>query len=379
MKQGYVLLEDKLKGEYKQAFEQVELYSTTHLIGVDTDSELMMELLDSLLEAQENGVPVSTIVGNDVESFCDNFFSEYRGSSRFLDMLQTFYHMAWLVFAFGLLDFLCSLGETGTSGKGNTPIGGVLIGFSIGMILNSIVYFLLRPLVYKHKKLKQKTFQGILTALTAGALILSFVLSVKYMIEVPSFWALVITGTYIAVYKIVKMVQNHKKYGTIKEPRQENISFKNVIREDVRHGMPAEWLKQLRKKNERRKKRGREPLTEQEFLRKLDKQYDYKRMCAINIFIFGGCTVAAWIVTALVGGFESAADAVIFLLLLGGIEGLIYALFRKITKSSSEIYRVMRERMQAENLTLEQYAEISERENPAKGYFGEDTDITGGR
>lgn len=28
---------------------------------------------------------------------------------------------------------------------------------------------------------------------------------------------------------------------------------------------------------------------------------------------------------------------------------------------------------------LKQYAEISERENLAKGYFGEDTDITGGR
>lgn len=53
MKADYVLLQDRLKGEYKDAFQKVQMYSTSNLIGEDTESELMMELLDHMLMAQE--------------------------------------------------------------------------------------------------------------------------------------------------------------------------------------------------------------------------------------------------------------------------------------------------------------------------------------
>ena len=65
MKADYVLIQDRLKGEYKDAFQKVQMYSTSNLIGEDTESELMMELLDHMLMAQEEGKPVSTIVDSD--------------------------------------------------------------------------------------------------------------------------------------------------------------------------------------------------------------------------------------------------------------------------------------------------------------------------
>ena len=71
MKADYILLQDRLKGEYKDAFQKVQMYSTSNLIGEDTESELMMELLDHMLMAQEEGKPVSTIVGDDIEGFCE--------------------------------------------------------------------------------------------------------------------------------------------------------------------------------------------------------------------------------------------------------------------------------------------------------------------
>ena len=67
MKADYILLQDRLKGEYKDTFQKVQMYSTSNLIGEDTESELMMELLDHMLMAQEEGKPVSTIVGDDIE------------------------------------------------------------------------------------------------------------------------------------------------------------------------------------------------------------------------------------------------------------------------------------------------------------------------
>lgn len=357
MKQGYVLFEDKLKGEYKQVFKQVEMYSTSHLIGRDTDSELLMELLDLLLEAQEANIPVTKIVGDNVETFCGNFFSEYKTSNRFLDMLKIIYQMAWIVFVFGLLDLFLFWGEEENSTLGNTQIGAVMVGFGCGMVVNGIVYFLLRPLVYKYKKMKLKTFHGMVTALTVSMVVVSFVLAGYFPVPVPGWIALGITGLYIGIYMIVRMVHNYKKYGCLKEPRQENISFQKEIKESVKKGMPEEWLKQLQKKNERRRKKGQEPLTEQEYLQKLDKEYDYKRMQLMNALIFGGCALVAVIGTAVFDGFESAVDALIFVLLIGVMEGVLYLFFRKITKTTSGLYQAMRSKMQAESLTLEQYVE----------------------
>ncbi len=42
MKADYILLQDRLKGEYKDAFQKVQMYSTSNLIGEDTESELML-------------------------------------------------------------------------------------------------------------------------------------------------------------------------------------------------------------------------------------------------------------------------------------------------------------------------------------------------
>ena len=357
MKQSYVLYEDKLKGEYKQVFAQVEMYSTSHLIGVDMNSELMMELLDSLLEAQKAGTPAAKIVGDDVEAFCDNFFSEYKTHDRFLDLLKVVYNMAWIVFLFGILDVFLYWGEEESSAWRNTEMGAVIAGFGCGMVVNGIVYFLMRPLVYKYKKMKLKTFNRIETVLTVSALVAAFLLAGFFPVPVPGWIALTIAGLYIAVYMIVRMVHNYKKYGSWKAPKQESISFTTAIKENVRNGMPEEWLKQLRKKNERRKKRGKEPLREEEYLEKLDKQYDYKRIRITNVLIFGCCTLGGVIFTAVMGGFESTVDAVIFVVLICVMEGLMYLLFHNIGKTGSDIYQKMRQRMQAENLTLEQYVE----------------------
>lgn len=46
MKQGYILLEDKLKGEYREAFSQVEYYGSTKWVDADVSAEMLMELLD---------------------------------------------------------------------------------------------------------------------------------------------------------------------------------------------------------------------------------------------------------------------------------------------------------------------------------------------
>lgn len=149
MKADYILLQDRLKGEYKDAFQKVQMYSTSNLIGEDTESELMMELLDHMLMAQEEGKPVSTIVGDDIEGFCEIFFSEYKLGNRFVDFLKTLYRMAWIMLVFAILDLVIGDGVLSSSNIG--AIGAIVLGGLSGSLSILIIYLLIRPLMKKRK------------------------------------------------------------------------------------------------------------------------------------------------------------------------------------------------------------------------------------
>ena len=97
-------------------------------------------------------------------------------------------------------------------------------------------------------------------------------------------------------------------------------------------------------------------MTETEFLQKLDKQYNYRRTVLYDSLIFGGCTFVA-IIIASFGGFESSKDFWIYAGTLVVIEGAQWVFFTKSAKYCSRVYRGMRETMEEENLTLEQYVE----------------------
>ncbi|MBO5489076.1 MAG: hypothetical protein J5972_04130 [Eubacterium sp.] len=357
MKQGYIMLEDKLKGEYKAAFEKVEMYSTTNLIGADADGELMMELLDHMLTAQESGQPVSQIVGDDIDAFCKNFFSEYNAKDRLFDFLKMVYRLAWILLAYELFDMFLIEENGGLFGSGD--IGCVLIGAACGIVVNTIIYVLIRPIVQKSKRIKASVFNVflivLLIATMVGTMFTVNEFSSRYSISVPRWISLTITVVYIIAFMIAKARKNYKKFGTVKEPKEETISFKAGIKESM-EDLPADWLKQFEKKNARRNKRGKEPLTEEKFLAKLDKQYDYRKVSLTNYIIFGVCSAVAIVSVALEGN-ETVLDLVIFGGILAVIEGGLCYVLNKSSKVCSRIYHKMRERMQEENLTLSEYVE----------------------
>lgn len=58
MAMDYVWLADKLTGEYKEVFEKAELFACLRKIEEDEQNEMLMDLLDVLLTAQEEKRPV---------------------------------------------------------------------------------------------------------------------------------------------------------------------------------------------------------------------------------------------------------------------------------------------------------------------------------
>lgn len=358
MKQGYIMLEDKLQGEYKEAFQQVELYSNTHLIGVDADSELMMELLDNMLMAQEEERPVTDIVGEDIEQFCKNFFSEYKMGDRFVDFLKGVYNIAWILFVFSLFDLIFPADEGGMFGT--SDIACVLIGAACGMSLNIIVYVLFRPIITKSKKIKPGAFNILYVVLLIGSMVLAGVLTNRYSFQVPRWVALAVPAVYIVIFIIVRVRVNYKKHGSVRAPKQDTVSFWKSVYSSVEKELPGDWLKQFEKKNAKLKKKGKSPLTEAEFLQKLDKQYNYRKNSLINYCIFGGCVVVVLGSMVIGGSFETFTDFIICTVAMVAIEGCICYFINKSAKVCSRTYAAMREAMREEGLTLEEYAHRNE-------------------
>lgn len=354
MKQGYVLMEDKLKGEYREAFDKVQVYSSTNLIGADTDGELMMELLDHMLVAQEEGKPVSQIVGDDIDEFCKNFFSEYKLGNRFADFLKTINCIAWIAFVFSMIDLIFPAEKGGLMSY--SDIGGIIVGVFCGTVLDIIIYVLIRPITKKSKKIKAGSYNTFLMILMIACVVIAGVLASRYSLRVPLWIVITVSASYIVIFKLVNARINYKRNGSIKKPKQDTVSFSEGIMAEAEYEMPGEWLKQLNKKNDKRKKKGKELLSEEEFFSELDKQYNYTRSSIVNYCIFGGCTVVAFIFM-MIGGFESTRDLVIAALLLIVLEGALCHMFNKIGKKTCHVYAAMRSRMKEEGLTFAEYVD----------------------
>lgn len=63
MRDSFRLYQDKLQGEYKETFQQIDLYFSTQNVDEDTREEYMCDLLDVFLLAQDEGRPVEKITG----------------------------------------------------------------------------------------------------------------------------------------------------------------------------------------------------------------------------------------------------------------------------------------------------------------------------
>ena len=170
----------------------------------------------------------------------------------------------------------------------------------------------------------------------------------------PAWVAVTLPTVYIVVYYIVNAVTNYKKYGSIRKPKEAKLSFFGGVKESVSRELPEEWLKQWTKKNERRRRKGQAPLSEEEFMEKLDKQYDYRRSQIMNVLVFSICTFGLLLMELVFAAppmKEFAWHAAILILCESGV----CAFYSSSGKNACATYAKMRARMKAENLTLAEY------------------------
>ena len=364
MKQSYILLEDKLNKEYKEVFERIDIYGNTHFIDSDVQSGKMMELLDSMLEAQNDGQSVSVIVGNDIDKFCKEFYSDYTVENRIREVPERLFKLAAFLLIVELIDFIIGL----TDGEGilrNTDLSPYFIGIAGGIIVDTIVFLLIRPLIDRFKKIKP-FFWNLCMALMVIIMVMFLIFiptDDKFTMNIKSIVPIVVTTAYILIYLIFRIIINYRKYGTFKirtkKKEKAEISFRDAINEgmNLENELPREWLKGYKKKYDKAVKKGKTPVNEAQYLENISKKCDVIRVTKQNTCIFVGMTVILISGMWIAGQFESVSDGLIYSGLMCVIEGGLLRFFNKSAKETDRIYKNMIIEMQEKNITLEEYVE----------------------
>lgn len=364
MRDSYALYSEQLQGEYKEAFAQVEAYVNTQNVDEDTVEAHLGELLDTFLNAQEEGKPVEKIVGDDMESFCKNFCSEFTWENKAMNFVERWKSLAWVILAIEGFDVLCLI--LGALSAGDS-VGEVLMtessfnltGYLIGIMIVWGIYMILD---YVTQKIMFRLESGSVAAkmwkvakvvvLIAGFLIIFAMLGNEELnfIHLPSWVLAVAAGLFLVVYYMM----NRKR---VQERKAHKISFWGMVQDQVETDMPSEFAKEMRKqfekKNQKLLKKGRPEMTWEEFLE--DKEKETNQMEKLKYFYIGGPIVI--VLTMAIIEYVNAGlsvDFMIFVVILLLVECAFFGGFWKVEKS---VLKTRRNWLAAEHSRMEEQTE----------------------
>lgn len=357
MAMDYIWLTDKLEGEYKEAFEKAEIYANIRNINEDMQNELLMELLDLFLTAQNEGKPVIKLIGSDLEAFCDSYFSVYTLKSHLCGVPKKIYHLLWFVFVFETVSLfaLISDGEEFSLFQSTVDLSGYVCGLLVGALVWFLCNVFIRPFIFRWKWLTSGRFSAFVILLTVGMIAGGVILLEDYTLELPVFLILLVSSLYIVSYIIVRSIWRYRKYGSIRKEKAVwgKIGFRSALKETLEN-MPKDLVERFYKKNERRQKKGKEPMTPEEYMEVLHKEnIRTRRGDRIGLVIVLLVVIGLIIQTALT---STAVDTLIFAVILFVVEIPAGALFRIGIRSTKRREEIVAE-CDRRKITILEYAE----------------------
>jgi DNA-binding ferritin-like protein (Dps family) len=99
MYNSYTKYKKNLVPEYSEAFGKVEDYVQSNIIDSLRQDEILNDVMDIFLSAQNDGKTAAQVTGNDITKFCTDLCSEVSIKSRIISVLE--YTIAVLIICFG--------------------------------------------------------------------------------------------------------------------------------------------------------------------------------------------------------------------------------------------------------------------------------------
>lgn len=335
MKDSYVFYTDKLRGEYKDVFEQVETYVNSLAVNEDAREERLGDFLDLLLSAQEEDRSVESVTGGDIGRFCESFCADFGPKNAFLQVLDLLKGLAWPLAVISLLEALFpedpAVGFFARRPAFN--LTGFLLGWTAGMAILTLINAVTRRRVLKNGE-RPRLFRkpNLAGVLLAGGVLLT--LALIFLAEAllpdlpqPPLWAcLAASVLFLLLCRVF-----------YKRPRRGKVRLSEVAMEGT---IDETMTKKFAKLNKKRRKKGKPELTMEEFLDR--EEADCKKIektklfyIALPFLITGGMTADL----VLTDGFETPLDALIYVALMLAAEAAVMAGMWKIERLGLESRR----------------------------------------
>lgn len=322
MKENYESYTEKLKDNYKEEFNKIEAYCLFLMKNYPEEKkqEVMSEVLDTFLNAQNENKDITEIIGNDIEKYSRNICTIEQKSMVLIKTLTFLKNMAsWILLIVLSNTFTSKITNTYT---GKVYSGMIVFGFMFALISKNVEFLYSFYNFFdkeSFKKIKNKNILSIVVKIILSIMIMT-IFNENLSISTPVVISICIS--YIALYYLV--IKNNT-------PDVKNSTFV----EDLTENIPQYIKSKFEKENERRTKQGKNSISETEFIEKEIKKVKnnliYEKLSIMWSVVFG--------IAYSLGCME--AEKELIRVILGGIMVFLLSLLviLKIRKSFIKSYK----------------------------------------
>lgn len=334
MKYSYIYYKDKLNNEYRNVFDQIEMYVMVLNIDESTREDRLGDLLDIFISAQNNGKPVQKITGNNLERFCHTFCADFGARNRIFNILDWFKTIAWVLAVISSFDVIGIILDA--INTGNIDIWRSNAGFNISMYIVAILIsgslfittnIAIRNIMFKTKRISM----GLLKTVCCIEAVVSFV--IIYMLlnqnnvrlfNCPVWAEFAFPCAYLLMYYPLSR----------KRIKRQKVKFADMISEDIQKETAKNMEKRFEKAKRKSRKKGKGELSLSAFLDKEERSCDLSEKMKLFYIVFPVIiTVISYIFTYLNEGFETYADSILYIGIMLVVEYLIVSSIWKINRN----------------------------------------------
>ncbi len=333
MLNSHAIYIEKLTPEYRKIFRQVSDYVNSESIDEIKREEILSEVLDSFLSAQEDGRPADIVIGGDLRSFCEQLCSEVGVKSRFVNIAELLCPIFLISLMLSVIDVISMVREIADGGstdlfhyRASGCLWAYLLGGSILVISDLITKMFIKKMMFSSPE-KYKKLSKIIRVISVAVIfaVFVFIFSGKKAEGTYLWLNILICSAYLLFYRTV--TRESRRY------RKENaISFGDLPGYSVslKKSIDEMEMKRFEMQNSRNAKKGLPEITFADFLEREKKDCSrFDKKPAFFVLIVVVSTVCGFLFTLLSGGFEKIHDAYFFIGILLILESIImYIIYR---------------------------------------------------
>ncbi len=350
MLNSYVLHMNKLEGEYKNKFEQVDEYCTILLEDIDSNTreEIMSSILDTFISAQNDGIEIEKITGNDISKFCEEACSELPIKYRLKHIFEVMKWWSWILLVESIIQILMNISETNFFDI-KTQIGSFIASIVICIIMVEVF------LSFKKVKIKSDIKNNKISKLTKWASYIAFAICIivpavignLVQFLIPN-WIVLFTSLAIIIsYEICFRKENKER----KKEQSTNAGFADLVIEEAIN----QTKRKFHKINERNIKKNRPEITEKDFLEKqVKKAKKALKIAKVYLFFPITCTTVTTIPIILEGE-TTIFDIIIFFLVTLTVESLIFIPLSKLLSKQNKKLLEKYTEFEEKNISIDEW------------------------